>query len=42
MNRLVDKCPITKFDGELLRLNETEGAVDWLKTVAKKALALTK
>jgi len=33
MSHIVDSCPMTKFDGGLLRLHEAdEAAVDWLTT----------
>ena len=33
MSHIVNFCPLTKFDGGLLRLHETdEAAVDWLTT----------
>ena len=33
MSHIVNFCPLTKFDGGLLRLHEAdEAAVDWLTT----------
>jgi len=33
MSHIVNSCPLTKFDGGLLRLHEAdEAAVDWLTT----------
>ena len=33
MSHIVNSCPLTKFDGSLLRLHEAdEAAVDWLTT----------
>jgi len=33
MSHIVNFCPLTKFDGGLLRLHEADGAaVDWLTT----------
>ena len=33
MSHVVNSCPLTKFDGGLLRLHEAdEAAVDWLTT----------
>jgi len=33
MSHIVNSCPLTKFDGGLLRLQEAdEAAVDWLTT----------
>jgi len=33
MSHIVNSCPLTKFDGSLLRLHEAdEAAVDWLIT----------
>ena len=34
MSHIVNSCPLTKFDGGLLRLHEAdEAAVDWLTTL---------
>jgi len=33
MSHIVNSCPLTKFDGGLLRLHEADkAAVDWLTT----------
>jgi len=33
LSHIVNSCPLTKFDGGLLRLHEAdEAAVDWLTT----------
>ena len=33
MSHIVNSCPLTKFDGGLLRLHEAdEAAIDWLTT----------
>jgi len=35
MSHIVNSCPLTKFDGGLLRLHEADdAAVDWLTTLA--------
>jgi len=40
MAHIVDSCPITKLDGDLLSLHEADDdAVNWLKTMVTKALA---
>jgi len=34
VSHIVNSCPLTKFDGSLLRLHEAdEAAVDWLTTL---------
>jgi len=40
MNHIVDTCPLTKFDGGLNLLDETDDdAVIWLESTATAALA---
>ena len=39
MNHIVDTCPLTKFEGELKLLHETDDdAVIWPKSTATTAL----
>jgi len=40
LNHNIHTRPITKFDGSLLRLHTAgDGAINWMKTTANKALA---
>jgi len=40
MSRIVESCPLTGYDGDLLRLHTAaDCAVTWLQNVAVKAFA---